>query len=562
MKKISCGILCMLVICCFSCKTTKYDYKKDKQLTFTVDSVTFTMTKVKGGTFVMGATEEQGNNVYDYEKPAHSVTLSDYYIGTTEVTQALWQAVMGEDGQKSMKKINSQYGKGDNFPMCDVNWKEIIVFLQKLNAKTGMRFRLPTEAEWEYAARGGKKSKHFKYAGSNDLNAVAWYWCNSGDSIVGGSSENYYLAQSNHNRLHPVAQKLPNELGLYDMCGNVNEWCSDNFDKDFYKRSPNMNPIFISPQPLQDYHVIRGGHWKTDDTLCCRISYRSCPIPEDYCTGFRLALSLENNEMEEDTVSLDSIAKMGPYYIFHSGLMLAKNQNDSYYKNVYQPKKCKTKADIPTLLPKEYAFDDYWLEADFDEDGRVDYMVRVRDTNSCRFEYEYAYTNDYREQKDSFIDRNPRGYMLVMNRDNYYEVTSYNYECFPSENEEGGTANMPPEIDIYYDQSHQLNINYNHGRYGVWWKFCFRYRNENFELLKKEYDEECFSAVLDTTYFEKIDYEHGIATYRKLINKEDCYKYDENDECPEPIYEEWSDTFEVDESKFQKLSEGQWYWYH
>ena len=138
------------------------------------------MSKVEGGTFSMGATAEQGNDVFDEEKTVHKVTLGDYYMGTTEVTQALWKVVMGE----SVTDIASRNGwgtegVGNSYPMCYVSWDDVQVFLRKLNARTGKKFRLPTEAEWEFAARGGTKSKHYKYAGSNDLGSVAWYGDNS-----------------------------------------------------------------------------------------------------------------------------------------------------------------------------------------------------------------------------------------------------------------------------------------------------------------------------------------------------------------------------------------------
>ena len=172
---------------------------------FTVNGVSFTMVKVDGGTFTMGATPEQGSDAYGDQKPAHQVKLSDYYIGETEVTQELWQAVMGS---------NPSNFKGSNLPVEEVSWND------------GQKFRLPTEAEWEYAARGGAKSRGYKYSGSNNIGDVAWYIDNSGF------------------KTHSVKTKSPNELGLYDMSGNVWEWCQDWYDS--YGSSAQTNPTGAS----------------------------------------------------------------------------------------------------------------------------------------------------------------------------------------------------------------------------------------------------------------------------------------------------------------------------
>ncbi len=217
------------------------------------------MIRVDGGTFTMGATSEQGNDVNDNEKPAHSVTLSTYHIGETEVTQALWQAVMGS---------NPSYLKGDNRPVEQVSWDDCQEFIRKLNQLTGESFRLPTEAEWEYAARGGNKSQHYKYSGSNDLGSVAWYGDNSGDET------------------HPVKTKQPNELGIYDMSGNVWEWCSDWYGN--YASSAQINPTGATTESARVY---RGGGWGFDTGLC-RVSLRGCrsPLIRLVKLGLRLAL--------------------------------------------------------------------------------------------------------------------------------------------------------------------------------------------------------------------------------------------------------------------------------
>ena len=226
---------------------------------FTVNGVTFKMIYVQGGTFTMGCTSEQGSDCYGDEEPTHSVTVEGFWMGETEVTQALWQAVMGS---------NPSYFKGDNLPVENVNWNDCQEFIRKLHQLTGKNFRLPTEAEWEYAARGGNKSQHYKYAGSNTLGDVAWYVNNS------------------ENKTHPVRSKSPNELGLYDMAGNVWEWCSD--WKGSYSSSSQTNPTGPS---TGSYRVLRGGSWYFNARYC-RVSSRSILDPDDRGSGSGFRLSL------------------------------------------------------------------------------------------------------------------------------------------------------------------------------------------------------------------------------------------------------------------------------
>ncbi len=228
--------------------------------TFTVNGVEFNMVFVEGGTYTMGATLEQGSDAYDWEKPTHSVTLSDYYIGETEVTQELWKAVMGK---------NPSYFKGNDLPVERVSYKDVQKFITKLNQKTGKTFRLPTEAEWEYAARGGKKSKGYKYSGSNNINDVAWYYDNS------------------NSKTHSVKTKQPNELGIYDMSGNVWEWCSDWYGS--YSSYSQTNPQGPSSG---SYRVFRGGSW-INFAWYCRVAdrYYNYPSSRHDGLGFRLALS-------------------------------------------------------------------------------------------------------------------------------------------------------------------------------------------------------------------------------------------------------------------------------
>ena len=225
----------------------------------TVANLSDFMVKVDDGTFTMGA-DDDDLDAADDETPAHQVTLSSYYICKYEVTQSLWQEVMGS---------NPSYFKGDNLPVECVSWNDCQEFIDKLNALTGQHYRLPTEAEWEFAARGGNSSRGYKYSGSNVLRDVAWYGDNSG------------------NKKHPVGTKSPNELGLYDMSGNVWEWCSDWYGD--YNSSAQTNPDGPSSGA---YRVFRGGCWIYVAGYC-RVSYREGRSPgfRDNYLGLRLVRS-------------------------------------------------------------------------------------------------------------------------------------------------------------------------------------------------------------------------------------------------------------------------------
>lgn len=227
--------------------------------TYTVKGVSFDMVSVVGGTFTMGATSEQGGAAEGNEKPAHQVKLSDYMIGETEVTQELWQAVMG---------TNPSYFSGNNLPVEQVSWNDCQEFIKKLNSLTGLQFRLPTEVEWEYAARGGNKSKGYKYSGSNDIGIVAWYSGNSSSQT------------------HAVATKSANELGLYDMSGNVYEWCSDWYGD--YSSDSQTNPKGPSSGT---YRVNRGGNW-VNSARYCRVSNRNNNNPDNRNNNLGLRLAL------------------------------------------------------------------------------------------------------------------------------------------------------------------------------------------------------------------------------------------------------------------------------
>lgn len=236
--------------------------------------LTFNMVFVEGGTFHMGSqTEDPAGINYDAEArpdeaPVHQVTLDGYYIATTEVTQNLWRHVTCDES------FDAEWG--GQFPAYNISFDETKKFITRLNRATGLHFRLPTEAEWEYAARGGKNSRGYKYSGSDNIDDVAWYWKNSND------------------QLHPVATKNPNELGIYDMSGNVREWCSD--WADYYTEEEQVNPT--GPN-TGNFRILRGGSRYNNDQLC-RTTYRLCHYyyAEDNLTGFRLVLdTAEVNKM-------------------------------------------------------------------------------------------------------------------------------------------------------------------------------------------------------------------------------------------------------------------------
>ncbi len=216
------------------------------------------MVFVKGGCFEMGDIPGDGNT---NEKPVHQACVKDFYMGKYEVTQGQWKTVMGNNP--------SNYKQGDNYPVESVSWEDVQTFIEKLNQETGRNYRLPTEAEWEYAARAGITTRW--YCGDNEecLDSVAWYLANS------------------ENKTHPVGTKQPNNWGLYDMSGNVWEWCQDWYSSSYYT-SPETNPTRPETGPGR---VVRGGSWSDYARLCRSSNRRSFgPSDVDFNLGFRLVL--------------------------------------------------------------------------------------------------------------------------------------------------------------------------------------------------------------------------------------------------------------------------------
>ena len=217
------------------------------------------MVFIEGGTFMMGCTGEQEDECTEDERPAHLVRLNNFNISKNLITQKQWTTIMGN---------NPSLHKGDDLPVERVSWNDIMGFITQLNAVTGKNYRLATEAEWEYAARGGKKSNGYKYSGSNDINLVAWH---SGNS---------------NNQTQAVGTKAPNELGIYDMSGNVGEWCSDWIDESYYDYSPEDNPQ--GPETGTSRIIRSGG--AIHDAVLMRVSQRGCAAPtfSYQYIGFRL----------------------------------------------------------------------------------------------------------------------------------------------------------------------------------------------------------------------------------------------------------------------------------
>ena len=228
------------------------------------------MVLVEGGTYMMGNPDRDKNDEYAEDVP-HEVTLSSFYICKYEVTEALWTAVMGSNP--------SRHPLGDNYPVEQVSWYDCQDFVEKLSELTGRHFRLPTEAEWEYAARGGQRSRGYRYSGSYNLDEIGWHEGNA----------HYYKRE--------VGTKKPNELGLYDMTGNVDEWCQDKLGTDYYHHSPSINPQGPDRSTFKDHRCHRGGSFcdneKYDELIVYTRNSSGLPPEEKYGhLGLRLAMSV------------------------------------------------------------------------------------------------------------------------------------------------------------------------------------------------------------------------------------------------------------------------------
>lgn len=243
-------VLCLACLCLLQCSYTSSETFKDP--------FEGQMQQIPAGTFEMGCTEADGK-CQEKEMPVHKVNISAFQMAKFEVTQAQWKYVMG-----------SSPGFFKNCEECPIEWvtrSEIEAFLRKMKEKTGKSYRLPTEAEWEYAARSGEK---MPYSGSENLEEVAWYKGNSGQ------------------KTQPVGKKKPNKFGLYDMSGNVSEWCMDYYESGFYTKSETENPC---NKMVSKYYIMRGGSWLSGDGAC-RCAWRGWVSGEsnNYDLGFRVVL--------------------------------------------------------------------------------------------------------------------------------------------------------------------------------------------------------------------------------------------------------------------------------
>ena len=282
----------LIVLCCFlalqSCNkdNTKNETINGFDINWTGDlnknekdairEMISNMVKVDGGTFYMGAQKDSveyynyDENATECESPVHEVTVSEFYINKYEVTQLLWEAVMGTTPNKDNDEFNDwddEFGKGDKYPAYRISFKEVETFIGKLNEYTGLNFALPTEAQWEYAARGGANTNYTLYAGGDNVLEYAWI-------------------DRNSEKNSEVGMKTPNTLGLYDMSGNVWEMCQDWYYD--YTEAPATNPV---GEAYTGYHVYRGGSWNTNDQSA-RVTarYQQGIHYRDYNTGFRLVL--------------------------------------------------------------------------------------------------------------------------------------------------------------------------------------------------------------------------------------------------------------------------------
>lgn len=274
-------LLGLLVATSFSCSQKESASKPLQECHISVNGETIELVLVEGGTFDMGCTPEQEKDAAENEKPAHSETVQSFYIGKYEVTQKLWSAVLGSEN-------NQSYNTGcEDCPVENVSWSDVQAFIARLTILTQKKFRLPSDIEWEYAARGGNRSKGYKYSGSNNINEVGWYIENYQDKPCGEKKTT-----------HIVGLKQSNELGLYDMSGNVWEWCDNLYQKEYIQNGKNIHTGWPFPGThLYFRRILRGGSWG-GEAIGCRVScidYDFDKYKDEY-GGFRLVMETDEKQ--------------------------------------------------------------------------------------------------------------------------------------------------------------------------------------------------------------------------------------------------------------------------
>jgi formylglycine-generating enzyme required for sulfatase activity len=407
--------------------------------TITVNGVSFNMVTVEGGTFTMGAADDD-TEAFDSDKPAHQVTLSSYSIGQTEVTQALWLAVMGNN-PSYFTSVNG-FTDDLNRPVEMVSWDDCQEFITKLNQMTGKTFRLPTEAEWEYAARGGNKSQGYTYAGSNNLGDVAWYRDNA--FSVGSSSPDYGT--------HAVATKSPNELGLYDMSGNVGEWCHDWWGD--YSNDAQTNPIGPTSGVTR---LHRGGCWG-NIARYCRVSIRR-GMPQsnsDQPLGLRLVIN-SNVVVDDDHEWVDLGLPSGTLWATcNIGATKPEDYGDYFAWGETQPKQVYDWSN--------YKWGNYYVQGGLSkyvttsEHGTVDYKTELEpEDDAASVHWGPAWRMPSQTQQQELAEKCSWTW-TTMNDVNGYMVTGPN----------GNTLFLPAA------GSYEGSSNYDEGSAGDYWSRSLR----------------------------------------------------------------------------------------
>ena len=274
-------LIFLLLTTSFSCSQQESESHPLQECHISINGETIEMVLVEGGTFDMGCTPEQEKDASENEKPAHSETVQSFYIGKYEVTQKLWNAVLGNEN-------NHSYNTGcEDCPVENVSWDDVQAFIARLTILTQKKFRLPSDIEWEYAARGGTRSKGYKYSGSNNINEVGWYIENYQDKPCGEKKTT-----------HAVGLKQSNELGLYDMSGNVWEWCNNLYQKEYIQNDKEVHTGWPFPGThLYFRRILRGGSWG-GEAIGCRVSYIDYDFDKykDEYGGFRLVLEADEKQ--------------------------------------------------------------------------------------------------------------------------------------------------------------------------------------------------------------------------------------------------------------------------